>query len=155
MANEIENTLHLLCSTSRIERERGSSALEVLLAIPKNENGFKHFLENDLLASLEKCCSWEMKYGYLMFIKGVISSRGFVHSIDVSVVNAVAFLCLECLKDEEARVRLAGGEVLGAICKINTLQAFKEFIPPLLSLTKGYLKDNEEDHVENINFQVK
>ncbi|XP_060077620.1 uncharacterized protein LOC132557146, partial [Ylistrum balloti] len=109
MADEI---LQKLCSSAKLDRDRGY----------QNLLSHIHTLEEDGLCDLEQkfinlladsTTQWETKHGALMGSKALLLSG---NTTDDFVVDMRA-KAVDLLDDVEFRVRIAAGEVLGALCK--------------------------------------
>ncbi|XP_033735448.1 uncharacterized protein LOC117323982 isoform X2 [Pecten maximus] len=109
MADEIQQKL---CSSAKIDRDRGYQ--DLLRHI--------HTLEEEGLCDLEQkfihlladsTAPWETKHGALMGSKALLLSG---NTTDDFVVDMRA-KAIDLLDDKEFRVRIAAGEVLGALCK--------------------------------------
>jgi len=112
----MDDVLSLLCSHVKLERDKGLQGLEEKLKDSSNFTGDDKKVE-ELLNSLTELVEstdrgWEAKHGGLIGSKAVIlnnlGSDGFC--------EALRQQALRLMHDDEARVRIASGELLGALC---------------------------------------
>ncbi|XP_071785582.1 uncharacterized protein [Asterias amurensis] len=110
----MESTLQLVCGAKKLDRDRGIAELQRLVndADPPGLERLETALTS-LLRSQNSQTSWEKRQGVLLGSKQVVahewSSETFCTQLRLYAIHS--------LNDEEARVRLAAGEVLGALCK--------------------------------------
>lgn len=112
----MDGILVLLCSHVKLERDRGLQTLEGTL---KDSSKFTSDVKKveDLQNSLTEFVTstdrgWETKQGGLLGSKAVILNK--LGSDDFS--ENLRKQALQLMHDDEARVRIAAGEVLGALC---------------------------------------
>ncbi|KAK3597150.1 hypothetical protein CHS0354_038078 [Potamilus streckersoni] len=107
----MDNVMSLLCSSVKLERDRGFTDLQNLLInsnddfIRQCENLFSQMLADTSL-------KWESKHGALMGAKGVLETK---YSEDFTLT--LRERALHLADDAEFRVRIAAGEVLGLLCR--------------------------------------
>lgn len=109
-----EKTLEWLCSAAKLERDKG--VLELQRNILNLEQEDLNVLEEKITGLLtEDDASWETKHGALMGCKVILQSK---RASGQFVINGQS-LSLNFLEDDEFRVRLAAGEVMGALCEVS------------------------------------
>ncbi len=100
----VEESLKLLCSSAKIERDRGAEQLKLYLKNSSDES--VHLLEkalNDLF--LNDGGTWESRHGALMGTRTLLSCQFCSDAfIEQSTDRA-----LKLLEHDESRVRLAAG----------------------------------------------
>ncbi|XP_031559428.1 uncharacterized protein LOC116295668 [Actinia tenebrosa] len=123
MAN-IEEVLKLLCSHVKLERDRGISSLEKLLSEkeglknnPELISSFSNSLTS-LVQSADK--NWEIRHGGLLGAKIVILAK----IVDEEFLENMKKNALILIHDEEFRVRILAGEVLGALCQVQGTKVY-------------------------------
>ncbi|ESO94206.1 hypothetical protein LOTGIDRAFT_232463 [Lottia gigantea] len=107
-----DKVLLLLCSSAKIERDRGCVELEKFLE-DKNEEEVKDFEDKLLKILSDASSSWESKHGGLMGSKSILLHK----HCSGSFPDKIRQHSIGLLEDEEFRVRIAAGEVLGVLCK--------------------------------------
>ncbi|XP_071962564.1 uncharacterized protein [Antedon mediterranea] len=124
---EASDIQQLLCSSKKIERDRGLAELKSIVNSAEPDDVEK--LEVDFIGLLQKpdCVSWETKQGALLGSRLIVvnqwSSENFGTELKMHV--------LELLNHNEARVRLSAGEVLGSLCKrfgVETYVSSKDLV---------------------------
>lgn len=101
-----------LCSSLKLERDRGFQQLVVHLQSLDEEGIYN--LQFDLTKILNDTGSnWESKHGALMGSKAVLENGNVSDDFEIEIKRKV----MDLLEDGEFRVRIAAGEVLGALCK--------------------------------------
>ncbi|XP_048580229.1 uncharacterized protein LOC116601563 isoform X2 [Nematostella vectensis] len=114
----LEKCLNLLCGHAKLDRDKGLNDLEQELNNPEGvRNSPEHLLElqKALIAFVKSNDRWEQKYGGLVGAKLVILAD--LGSAEFQ--ETTRKLTLSLMHDEEARVRVASGELLGALCKVK------------------------------------
>lgn len=107
-----ESVFKELCSSQKLERDRGYHSLVSYLQSLDEEGIYN--LQFDLLKLLNNADSeWESKHGALMGTKAVLENGNVSDDFEIEVKKKV----MEFLDDSEFRVRIAAGEVLGALCR--------------------------------------
>ncbi|RMX42240.1 hypothetical protein pdam_00011613 [Pocillopora damicornis] len=120
----VSDILALLCSHVKLERDRGLQALEGKL---KDTSNFTSDIQQveDLQNSLIELVTstdgaWETRHGGLTgsktFILNNLGSDDFCETLRKKA--------LKLMHDDEARVRIASGEVLGALCSMKGTGVF-------------------------------
>ncbi|XP_077991642.1 uncharacterized protein LOC144445871 [Glandiceps talaboti] len=105
-------TLELLCSTTKLERDRGQ--LELQRQINDANEGNLQAIEMALISCLQDSSArWEQKQGALMGSKLVVLNEDSSEEFALTC----RLHALHLLNDSEARVRLAAGEMMGALCR--------------------------------------
>ncbi|KAG8226262.1 hypothetical protein J437_LFUL004819 [Ladona fulva] len=111
----MDNVLSLLCSSLKLERDKGVA--ELLKAIGSCSEPERLEFSSSLLQSLSNPEStWETKQGCLLAAKAIIPYLNFEFERDVEFAQTIKGIAKKLLTDIEVRVRLAAGEVLGALC---------------------------------------
>ncbi|KAK7507023.1 hypothetical protein BaRGS_00001874 [Batillaria attramentaria] len=132
MSAEIQK---LLCSDAKLERDRGYTELQKLLTNSEHEKVLE--LQNDFLKLLlEVSDRWETRHGALSGAKALLESRKSDDDFAISLQDHV----LESLDDTEFRVRIAAGEVLGALCA--------KLGPEIYSRTKSKILEGIQSNLE-------
>ncbi|XP_071164390.1 uncharacterized protein [Mytilus edulis] len=109
MSNAI---LKELCSSLKLERDRGYQNFVAHLQSLDEEGIYN--LQFDLSKLLnDNELSWESKHGGLMGAKAVLENGNVSDDFEIEIKRK----CMDHLDDNEFRVRIAAGEVLGALCK--------------------------------------
>ncbi|XP_068751859.1 uncharacterized protein [Montipora capricornis] len=112
----MDDVLSLLCSHVKLERDKGIQQLEEKLKDSLNFTSDAQKLEdlqNSLTALVQSSDrGWETKHGGLSGSKALILS----HLGSDDFCESLRKQALRLMHDDEARVRTASGEVLGALC---------------------------------------
>ncbi|XP_070576630.1 uncharacterized protein [Ptychodera flava] len=107
--------LELLSSSTKLERDRG--LVELQRQINDAKEGDIQAIEMALTSLLQDSAArWEQKQGALLGSKLILVSN---EDSSEEFALTVRLHALHCLNDSEARVRLAAGEVMGALCRRN------------------------------------
>eukprot|EP00088_Acartia_fossae_P034486 TRINITY_DN3539_c0_g1_i5.p1 TRINITY_DN3539_c0_g1~~TRINITY_DN3539_c0_g1_i5.p1 ORF type:complete len:776 (-),score=143.13 TRINITY_DN3539_c0_g1_i5:435-2762(-) len=137
-----DDVLKLLVSTSKLDRDRGSRELDKFIQSESDRDSIVK-IEDELITLVGKeDCKWEEKHGYLLAMKSLVPVK--------KVVGDQEFLCkmqVECLKylqDNEVRVRLAAGEVFGAMCKHHGVEIYRNSKEKVMTL----IRDNLERKID-------
>lgn len=137
----IEKEITLLCSHSKLERDKGCLAFDVLLSKLKNESECSNRfiqIEDKILLLLEESPTkkWEEVFGVLeaskLMIKNEVYSKAFP--------DKLLKFALQYLEHDEFRVRIVAGELLGSICKFVNIQYYKQCEKALIENIKKYLQ---------------
>ncbi|CAG5132048.1 unnamed protein product [Candidula unifasciata] len=129
MASEI---LAKLCSKAKLERDRGFTELQEYVNT-SNEDEI-HDLEQDLLNLLSsEDNGWESRHGGLSGVRclieqGKISFQDGDTDLGIEgdvFVNEIMDKAISLLDDEEFRVRIAAGELLGVLCKFKGPEVYE------------------------------
>jgi len=122
-----------LCSHQKLDRDKGVEQLKALLqSDPKDRINFEPFV----LSTLRKAGStWEAKHGCLMAAQILIEQDP-----SASLDSAVLPLLPQLLEDNEPRVRLLAGEILGCICRVRGPDAFEQIKGKIVSGITSYLE---------------
>ncbi|XP_065058563.1 uncharacterized protein LOC135686289 [Rhopilema esculentum] len=138
---EFEQEFNLLCSHEKLNRDKGYALLQAKLS-----NGDQ--LDSDLLQKFEETITkelrgdssqWEVKFGSLEAAKLLVESKRIVGDFQ----EEVKYIALELLTHEEFRVRIAAGELLGALCKHVSPNVYKFCEKELVKS----IKENLERHI--------
>ncbi|KAK6182480.1 hypothetical protein SNE40_010161 [Patella caerulea] len=118
-----DKVLERLCNTAKIERDRGCVELEKYLS-EAEASEVREFEEKLLNILTNSSSPWESKHGALMGSKSILVNNNKHCSDGFSKdIREKAVLLLE---DEEFRVRIAAGEIIGALCKKIGTDVYKE-----------------------------
>ena len=102
-----EEVLKLLCSTAKLDRDKGVRELEKILEAP--EQTTLAWLASEIEIQLKNPQSaWESKHGGLMGAKCLLLSEKYEDENASFAQNALSS-SLQLLEDSESRVRLAAG----------------------------------------------
>ncbi|XP_038077963.1 uncharacterized protein LOC119745577 [Patiria miniata] len=109
-----EATLQLLCGEKKLDRDRGLGELQRLMdeCDPPGLERLETALTS-LLHGQDSQTSWETRQGVLLGSKVVVMHEWGSETF----ATQLRLYALHSLNDDEARVRIAAGEVLGALCK--------------------------------------
>ncbi|RUS77404.1 hypothetical protein EGW08_014850, partial [Elysia chlorotica] len=137
-----------LCSKAKLDRDRGFNELQSLIQhynvdqISEVQNEIQKLLENEE-------SSWESRHGGLsgarcLFEQGKVEVEEDNTRIDEA--NSFAFvmigIAMQLLDDEEFRVRIAAGELLGVLCKAIGTEVYDRCKDQML----GGIRSNLERH---------
>ncbi|XP_071081412.1 uncharacterized protein [Haliotis cracherodii] len=116
-----EDMLKLLCSTAKLDRDKGLQQLQEFLK-KQNVDDVREF-ENKLVDLMSDGDStWEKKHGSLMAAKTIMDSQHF----STEYGNRVLQKSLILLDDKEYRVRISAGEVIGSLCRTAGADIYKQ-----------------------------
>lgn len=107
----MDKCIELLCSHQKLERDRGVDSLEQLLPSIANADAViqvNHRL-TELLSEPESK-SWETMHGGLLALKCIYEKGNYSGDVLQSCIKEINNACLELLRHDEARVRLAAGK---------------------------------------------
>ncbi|XP_078313834.1 uncharacterized protein LOC111130281 [Crassostrea virginica] len=108
----VDKIIEDLCSSLKLERDRGFQSF--VKHVDSVENEDIAGLERNVTKLLsEEDSSWEKIHGGLMAAKALLTTGKSTDDFAVDMRS----LALKFLEDREFRVRIAAGEVLGALCK--------------------------------------
>ena len=145
MSSKWEDLWGLLTNVSKLERDKGVQQWEHVVS-HKEDEGVKKGMESQIQSFAQKAAvtneemAWETKLGFLLAAK---IAAGHLGSSDYLVAPALLYLT-----DSEVRVRLAAGELLGELCKVQGPQVYEKVKDDVLNLIKTNL---ERDMIENEN----
>ena len=129
-----EDIIQNLCSHQKLDRDKG---LEELRAFCNDEaNNFSQMAPS-LLNILKTSSTWEARQGSLMGVQVLIENGD-----STSLGKEVLPLLPQLLEDDEPRVRLSAGEVLGCVCRFSGPSAFEQLKPTIMS---GILNNLDRD----------
>ena len=123
-----------LCSHQKLDRDKG---LEELRTFLNHEGDNSSQIAPSFINVLKTSSTWEAKQGCLMAIQVLIENGN-----TASLGNEVLLLLPELLEDDEPRVRLSAGEVLGSVCRLNGPSAFEQLKATIMS---GIINNLERD----------
>ncbi|GBM98395.1 hypothetical protein AVEN_53774-1 [Araneus ventricosus] len=143
----LEDIYNLLFSARKLERDQGMNHLKEYLS--KSSIETIHSVEKIILNRLSTSESgWESKHGALLGAKSIIMHlKG--NNLDentLSFLQNVYERSLGFLTDNEVRIRLAAGEVLGSLCYLKGPEVYNQCKDYLLQL----IKENMERDVMDI-----
>lgn len=146
MSHEI---LHLLCSSMKLERDQAISDLNKTL--PASSDGIIQEFKNSLIEAIsERNIQWETKYGCLLGAKIVVSYVNLENQYDQVFINKYKDIALRYLVDDEPRVRIAAGEVLGALSAKTGPTLYSEIKPSLVNLILSQIDSQNTDQQQII-----
>ncbi|XP_076321586.1 uncharacterized protein LOC143231011 [Tachypleus tridentatus] len=169
-----ENIADLLCSGTKLNRDKGYADLMTFLEKSQNNNcSVKDIenLQNILVKLLNNDTCWEKKLGALLGVKGLLSfvtasikrqSETSVSNGSTTTSNVIELLksdtffleifsiCEKLLTHEEVRIRLTSGEVIGLLCQIHGTKVYNQCQERLLTL----IKDNLEREISDVSTGV-
>lgn len=109
-----DDAISLLCSNAKLDRDRGVEALTKF--IDQTYEAGLVSLENELIRLLiDSESPWETKHGSLMGSKAILMHR--IAAPTETFQQSIYEYSLNLLEDDEFRVRIAAGEVMGALCR--------------------------------------
>ncbi|XP_065898567.1 uncharacterized protein [Dysidea avara] len=123
--------LEKLCSHQKLDRDKGVDELKALLQGGSTENK----MTPSILSTLKTGSTWEAKHGCLMAAQLLIE-----HDKSTSLDSEILPLLPQLLEDNEPRVRLSAGEVLGCICRVRGPAAFEQIKGTIVSGITSYLE---------------
>lgn len=129
-----EEILQRLCSHQKLDRDKGIEELRKFL---QREADNSSQIAPSLLNILKTSTSWEARHGCLMASK-VLIENGDSSTLGKEVLS----LLPQMLEDDEPRVRLSAGEVLGCMCRFSGPAAFDQLKATIMS---GILSNLERD----------
>ena len=134
-----QEELSLLCSHEKLNRDKGYSLLQS--KISANDGDSLHALEKleqriITLLENEAETKWEIRFGSLQAAKIVVENR----RLSDQSQDKLKFLALKMIRDEEFRVRIAAGELLGAFCQFISPNVYGECREELVSSIRENLE---------------
>ena len=109
----MESVLELLCSSAKLNRDRGAEQLNALINEKAEDRTFLNGLCGEIVKLLaDGQIPWESKHGALTGSKSLLQNIKLPKEDDMysSFQESVLQYCLVLLEDDESRVRLAAGE---------------------------------------------
>lgn len=98
----------------------------------------------------EEACPWESKLGFLLVGKALVIQKGHATIIPRDFADLLIRSCVALLSErEEVRVRVASGELLGALSSAYGTQVYDETKSHVLGMIDQNLKREEENLVED------
>ncbi|GFU22070.1 uncharacterized protein NPIL_298861 [Nephila pilipes] len=143
---KLEDTYKLLFSAKKLDRDQGMNHLMKYLKEASIET--IHSVQKILLEVLNNPESgWEPKHGALLGAKAVIIQlKGHVFDdVVLTFLVIIHKLCLGFLTDNEVRIRLASGEVLGSLCQLRGPEIYNESKDYLVQLIKENMERDVMD----------
>ena len=128
-----EEIIQKLCSHQKLDRDKG---LEELRAFLHDEANNSSQMAASLLNILKTSPTWEARHGSLMGVQVLIENG------NSALGKEVLLLLPQLLEDDEPRVRLSAGEVLGCVCRFSGPSAFEQLKATIMS---GILSNLERD----------
>ncbi|XP_046749618.1 uncharacterized protein LOC124413223 isoform X2 [Diprion similis] len=141
MSHEI---LHLLCSPMKLERDQAISELNKILPA-SSQSTVQQFKNALIAAAANREASWETKYGCLLGTKIVVSYLNIENEHDQLFINKYKDTALQYLIDDEPRIRIAAGEVLGALCAKAGPLLYSEIKTSLVNLLSSQIDSQNTD----------
>jgi len=148
-----EEAWKLATSNDKLERDRAAEQVATMLNNEPDEAATmlaalcsllgEHVDDVAASASAESTENWETKLGFLLLAKVALTASASSANRDISAADAskdgdsnaaaaVSVLsdkmtdtCLKLLQDREARVRIAAGAALGALCRLRGQAAYE------------------------------
>ncbi|XP_050404936.1 uncharacterized protein LOC126820858 [Patella vulgata] len=120
-----DKVIEQLCNTAKIERDRGCVELEKYLS-EAEASEVKEFEEKLLYILTNPSSPWESKHGALMGSKYILVNNNYKHDGSDAFSKDIREKAVLLLEDEEFRVRIAAGEVIGALCKKIGTNVYKD-----------------------------
>lgn len=133
------DVINLLCSTMKLDRDKGVSELQRLLPGCSEVDRINAELQLINLLS-DSSSSWETKHGCLMGAKCIIPFVNLDDEHEEEFIKKIQDDAQKLLTDVEFRVRMSAGDVLGALCaKCGTIiyQETKDYV---LNLVRNNLE---------------
>jgi len=124
--------LEKLCSHQKLDRDKGVEELKALLQGGTTEN---NQIAPFVLSTLKTSSTWEAKHGSLMAAQLLIE-----HDNSTSLDSEILPLLPQLLEDNEPRVRLSAGEILGCICRVRGPAAFEQIKNTIVAGITSYLE---------------
>ena len=150
-----EEEFNLLCSHEKLNRDKGYHLLTTKLStLSDTDTSHLDDLQVKVIKTLrfnDDSTQWETKFGSLQAAKIIIESN----EASSNFQDELKALALELIIHEEFRVRIAAGEVLGALCKHVSPDVYKFCEAKLVQSIKENLErhipgDENKDYVESI-----
>ena len=110
MADVLENVFQLLCSSQKIERDKGALELQRCLKDAPNNDLCKAVETHAQRLLDELATPWETKHGALTACKILLEDPK--HGLSDGFTHACKDYSLRLSEDNEFRVRIAAGELL-------------------------------------------
>ncbi|XP_067136446.1 uncharacterized protein [Centruroides vittatus] len=137
----MEDIMTLLCHSMKLERDRGVNELQKFLFNAKFDElkNLQSCLEN-MLSKNSDC--WQEKLGLLLGIKAYLPylKKSLEDESTSQFIDKVMNTALDLLTDDEVRVRLESGEVLGGLCELLGTTVYEKCKDKVLSLIKNNLE---------------
>ena len=139
-----EAELALLCSHEKLSRDKGYGLLQTKIATLTKHSKSVSELEQNILKTLKDNPSqekaWEATFGNLQASKLLIEAKQYSQPF----VDEVKIFSLKLISHEEFRVRIAAGEVLGALCKYVSTDVYSYCEKQLVNS----IKENLDRHIQ-------
>ena len=129
-----EEIIQKLCSHQKLDRDKGLEKLRAFLHDGADDSSQ---IAPSLLNVLKTSTTWEARHGSLVGMRVLIENSG-----PISLGEEVLLLLPQLLEDDEPRVRLSAGEILGSVCRCNGPSAFEQLKATIMS---GILSNLERD----------
>lgn len=150
-----DDEFDLLCSHEKLNRDKGYSLLQSKLSTSNDvrSSSIKDLQEKVIqtLRSAGESPQWEAKFGSLASAKIIIENNRATSDFE----DLLKVLALDSILHEEFRVRIAAGEVLGALCKFVSPNVYKYCEAKLVESIRQNLErhippDENREDVESI-----
>ncbi|GIX77823.1 uncharacterized protein CEXT_208401 [Caerostris extrusa] len=132
-----------------MDRDQAVNHLKKYLCEASNEDS--HAVEKELVEVLNNLdIGWEAKHGALLAAKSLITHlKGRnLNGNTVTFLQTIYEKALEYLTDNEVRIRLASGEVLGSLCYLKGTEVYNQSKDYILKLIKDNLERDIMDTSE-------
>ncbi|UYV78379.1 HEATR2 [Cordylochernes scorpioides] len=149
--------LNLICSTMKLERDKGIAELQRNLNTTETDSIIV-FINNLKSIYGQDALTWEKKLGALLATKILIPHVKKID--DTRFLYELVTVAQTYLTDNEVRVRLAAGEVLGALCEqlgVEVYKACHEYVFKLIEenlerevIDAGSLSFEELKEIDNL-----
>ncbi|KAL0266896.1 UNVERIFIED_CONTAM: hypothetical protein PYX00_009320 [Menopon gallinae] len=144
MENKMLEIVNLLCSNMKLDRDKGVAELEKI--IPQLDPFSRQRYANKIIELLSDSeGTWEAKHGVLMGSKALIMHLNLEDEGDCDFVLNIKTVAQKLLTHIEDRVRLAAGEVFGALCQRIGPAIYQEMKEMMLKLIQSNLERNVAD----------
>ncbi|KAK7788464.1 hypothetical protein R5R35_012208 [Gryllus longicercus] len=132
------DVINLLCSSMKLDRDKGVSELQRLLpSCMDTERINAEFQLINLLS--DSSSSWETKHGCLMGAKCIVPFVNLDDEHEEEFIQKIKCSSQRLLTDVEVRVRISAGEVLGALCAKCGTVIYQETKDYVLNLVRNNL----------------
>eukprot|EP00794_Sanderia_malayensis_P007320 gene7320-8138_t len=131
--------LKLLCSHEKLKRDQGYTSLQSQILKVVEEDLLLYMEQRilDFFASIIGT-QWEERFGHLQASKIFIENRKY----SASFPDQIKVPAMQLLRDDEFRVRIAAGELLGALCQYFNHGVYKYCQNELIASIKENLERN-------------
>ncbi|CAL8072438.1 unnamed protein product [Calicophoron daubneyi] len=138
--NGLASALDLLCAPKKLDREKGEEQFRSIVL----SQGDLVYLCQWIAEKLEGLSNWEDVYGGLTVAAILLENATDGAIKELGLLDEVESRVLECHENEEFRVRIAAGQLMGCLCRRLGLPVFKRFIPRVIQGVTENLERNTE-----------